>query len=121
MERNNFVYIGKGALRGFIVTAVLIAIMAVITNFANINPSITSVAILIITMVSIIYGAIYATKKIRKKGWVVGILVAALYIIILYIASLIAGRESVLAVRDLWRGLLALAVGALSGMLGINL
>ena len=66
------------------------------------------------------YGCIYATRKINNKGWLVGTLVALLYMILLYIVAIVWGKDG-LAVKDMWRLLLALVTGALSGMLGINL
>lgn len=119
--KKNYSYIGRGVFRGCIITTILIVAIALISGFADLSESIISLCILIVTMASIIYGAIYATKKIRNKGWLVGISVALIYILIIYIASLVAGRDAVLSMRDFWRTLLALAVGALSGMLGINL
>ncbi|GLC28633.1 TIGR04086 family membrane protein [Clostridium omnivorum] len=119
--KKNYSYIGRGVLRGCIITTILIVVMALISSFSNLNQNIISLCILIITMASIVYGAIYATKKIRNKGWLVGLSVALIYILIIYLASLVAGRDAALSIRDLWRSLLGLAVGCLSGMLGINL
>jgi putative membrane protein (TIGR04086 family) len=118
--RKNFVYIGKGVLRGCIITVLSAFLLALIQTFSSIGESALSVCILITTMISIMYGCIYATRKINSKGWLIGIFVALLYMVILYIVAMIWGKDA-LAVKDLWRLLLALAIGALSGMLGINL
>jgi putative membrane protein (TIGR04086 family) len=113
-------YIGKGVLRGCVITIVLAFLLALIQAFSSIGESALSVCILITSMLSIMYGSIYATKKIGNKGWLVGIMVALIYMTILYIAAMILGKDG-LAAKDLWRVLLALVTGALSGMLGINL
>lgn len=118
--KNNSVYIGKGVLRGCIITIVLAFLLALIQAFSSIGESALSVCILVTSMLSIMYGCIYATKKIGNKGWLVGIMVALIYMVILYIAAMILGKDG-LAAKDLWRVLLALVTGALSGMLGINL
>lgn len=118
--KNNSAYIGKGVLRGCSITIVCAFILALIQTFSSIGEGALSACILIISMISIVYGCIYATRKINSKGWLVGIMVALLYMIVLYIAAIIWGKDG-LAVKDLWRILLALATGALSGMLGINL
>lgn len=113
-------YIGKGVLRACVITLMLAFVLAVIQTFTSLGESILSVSILITTMLSIIYGSIYATRKISSKGWIVGILVAAVYMFIIYIAALVLGKDSFM-LKDLWRMLLALLTGTLAGMLGINL
>lgn len=118
--KNNSVYIGKGVLRGCVITVIIAFVLALIQTFSSIGESALSACILITSMVSIMYGCIYATRKINNKGWLVGFLVALLYMFILYIAAIIWGKDG-LAIKDIWRILLALVTGALSGMLGINL
>jgi putative membrane protein (TIGR04086 family) len=119
--RKNYIYVGKGVLRSCVITLFIAFIIALVQTFGNIGESVLSVSILVTTMISIIYGTIYATRKINSKGWIIGILVALLYMIMIYITSAVLGSRDSLAIKDLWRLLLALAAGALSGMLGINL
>lgn len=118
---SKYVYIGKGVFRGFLLTLVLILIYCIIATFVDINAAIRSVFFIVGTSLSIMYGSVYATKKIKKKGWVIGFFVAMIYILIIYLISLIAGREVVLSSNDFYRILLAALVGILSGMLGINI
>lgn len=118
--KSNYVYIGRGVLRGCIITVICAFILGLIQTFSSIGESAISLGILITTMISIIYGCIYATKKINSKGWVVGFLVALTYMIIVYIVAIIFGKDG-MAVKDIWRILLALVTGTLAGMLGINL
>jgi putative membrane protein (TIGR04086 family) len=113
-------YIGKGVLRGCVITIFLAFLLALIQTFSSIGESALSVCILLTSMISIMYGCIYATRKINSKGWLVGIMVALLYMMLLYIVALVLGKDG-LSVKDGWRLLLAIATGALSGMLGINL
>lgn len=118
--RGNYGYIGKGVLRGCIITLIAAFVLALVQTYSSIGESALSIAILLTTMLSIIYSSIYATKKIQRKGWLVGLLVSVLYILIIYIAALIWGKSGI-NIKDMWRILLALATGILSGMLGINL
>lgn len=118
--KKNYVYIGRGVLRGCIITVICAFILALVQTISSIGESAISLGILITTMISIIYGCIYATKKINSKGWMVGFFVALTYIIIVYIVAIIFGKDG-LAVKDIWRILLALVTGSLAGMLGINL
>ena len=121
-NKNKFFYIGKGVLGSFFLTLVLILILGVVSTFLDINVSIRAACFIIITSLSVIYGSIYSTRKIQKRGWFIGILVALLYIFIIYLVAIISGsREFAINLSDLFMIGLALIVGSLSGMLGINL
>jgi putative membrane protein (TIGR04086 family) len=63
----------------------------------------------------------YASRKNGEKGWIVGFGVGLCYFILILIVSAIFRGNMSFSINDLWRGLLALAVGVLSGMLGINI
>ncbi|ADL51821.1 TIGR04086 family membrane protein [Clostridium cellulovorans] len=112
---------GKGVVRSFFLTLLLILFLAIISTFTELGAPIRSAAILITTLLSIVYGAIYSAKKTGEKGWLHGLIVAALYMIILYIVATIGGRNLALNINDALRVLLALVVGFLSGMLGMNI
>ncbi len=121
INRRNFLYIGEGVLRGFSLTLGLILVYAVVSNFIDISANIRSLCLLVFSMLSIVYGVIYAAGKIKEKGWIIGLSVAFLYMIIFFITASIGGRTPVLSADDLYKVALAGVVGALSGMLGINL
>lgn len=122
MEKNNiYLPAAEGVLRGFIITVVLLLIFAVIMTFTEVSERASSIFYLVTTILSIMYGSIYAVRKIKKRGWLIGILVTVLYLLVLYIVSIISGNSSVIGADRINRFLIALVVGALSGMIGINL
>ncbi len=121
-NRSKLMYIGEGVLRGFFLTLALILVLVVISSFFQVSASIRSVCFIVLSTLSVVYGSIYSTKKIREKGWIIGIIVAILYIVILYFVAIFSGdRGFLLSSKDFFRLFLAVAVGSLSGMLGINL
>lgn len=122
MEKNSgYLPAAEGVLRGFIITVVLLLIFAVIMTFTEVSERASSVFYLVTTILSIMYGSIYAVRKIKKRGWLIGIIVTLLYLLVLYIVSIVSGNSSVIGTDRVTRVLLALIVGALSGMIGINL
>ena len=121
MAKNICVPAAEGVLRGFIITVILLLLLSVAMTFINISEKISSTFYLITTLVSIMYGSLYAVKKVKRKGWLLGIMVALLYMIVMYVVSVISGNASVLGVDRIERLGLALIAGALSGMLSINL
>lgn len=121
MEKTDYIYFGEGLLRAFVLTLILLLLSAVVRTFASLPDGIVNMTILVSTMLGVMYGTIYATRKIRRKGWIIGLCLGLTYIVILYIVSMIAGRESAVTIRDFTRIILAIVTGTLSGMLGINL
>ncbi|CAM2782016.1 TIGR04086 family membrane protein [Hathewaya histolytica] len=122
-NERRYASIGLGVLRSTTVTIVCLLLYTLITSLTSKNMETKSLGItfLIITLVSVLYGAAYAARKAKEKGWLVGMLVGLLYILLIYIISIIAGRDYALGMKDLCRVLLCVFAGTLSGMLGINL
>ncbi|WP_243108113.1 TIGR04086 family membrane protein [Clostridium sp. JN-9] len=121
LEKNKFIFIAEGVLRGIILTTILFLVLASIMTFTEVNNSFTSVFYLLTTLVSIMYGAVYSAKKIQRKGWLVGLAMAIMYMIILYAVSIASNNSTGMDSSRIIRTILALVVGTLSGMLGINL
>lgn len=122
MEKSNgYLPAAEGVLRGFIITVVLLLIFAVIMTFTEVSEKTSSTFYLVTTILSIMYGSIYAVRKIKRRGWLVGIIVTILYLLVLYVVSVVSGNASVIGPDRIPRVLLALFVGALSGIIGINL
>lgn len=122
MYKKAYLSIAEGVLRGFILTLILILIFAAVMSFTEVSPDVSSVFYMVTTLISVMYGTIYAVRKIKRRGWIVGASVSMLYMLILYIIYIIGGRDSSILNSGMYiRILLALAVGILSGMLGINI
>jgi len=120
-EKGSYVYIAEGVFRGFILTLIAILIYSAIIRFHTFSSAVTNTTLMVITLVSIVYAAIFAVKKINKRGWLVGLLIAVIYFAIVYLVALFAGGERSFTLDNLIKFGLAMGVGALSGMLGINL
>lgn len=120
-NRSSYIHVGEGVLRGFILTLIALLIYSVVLKFTTVSAGISSMFILVVTLISILYGAVFSAKKINKKGWLVGASVGLLYIVIIYLVALVAGGEATLSLTALLRITLAVVVGGLSGMLGLNI
>lgn len=123
MEKSKILYVSvlEGVLRGFFMTLAILIIYAVVAHFATINESVTSILVMIATLLSVIYGSVYAANKTGKKGWLNGLLVAIFYFLVLYLVALLSqSREAALTMKDFARFGICVFVGLLSGMLGIN-
>lgn len=124
MYSNNkvsFKCVGRGVLRATIITLAAIILYSAITTLVDDNESVKSMVFMIISCISVLYGAVYAAKKAGRNGWINGMMVGIIYCVVIYIISLLAGRETAFCLSDLVRLVFATAVGTLSGMIGINL
>ncbi|MFU0823675.1 TIGR04086 family membrane protein [Clostridium sp.] len=120
-EKGNIICIGQGVIRGFFLTLALLIVYSVVTYFVKSNPKIDSVYFVAITAFSVMYGSIYSVKKIQKRGWLIGLSVAIIYMLVVFLVSAINGRGFSISSYGILRIVLALFVGTLSGMLGINI
>jgi len=111
----------EGVFRAAILTLIVLVIYTIITTYLPASMKVTSVFYIVITLVSVLYGAVFAAKKAGEKGWLMGILVGATYMLILYLVKVFGGGSAAIGMREIVRTALALGIGALSGMLGINL
>jgi putative membrane protein (TIGR04086 family) len=119
--KSTLIKVGNGVLRAVFITILLLSILTLIMYNTDVGPQVISVYFLVTTCVSVLCGSIYSAKKNNRKGWMVGLFVAFLYMIILYLIQAIFFQDFAITGKDLLRLLIALFVGALSGMLGINL
>jgi putative membrane protein (TIGR04086 family) len=120
-QREFYTKVGRGVFRAALLTVILLMIFSIIASFTDLSVKTANVYILVVTCLSVVYGAIYAAKKNNKNGWLVGILVALIYMVILHIISGLFFGDFSFETKDFLRFLLAVLVGALSGMLGINI
>lgn len=111
----------EGVFRAAILTLIVLVIYSVITVYLPASMKVTSVFYIVMTLVSVLYGAIFAAKKAGEKGWLMGIIVAATYMVVLYLVKVVGGGDTAIGMKEVIRTSLALGIGALSGMLGINL
>ncbi len=121
LNKKNTEFIVQGLLRAIIITVIMLLIFAVILTFKDIGEKISSIIYLLITILSIMYGTIYAVRKINKKGWLIGLVISMMYMAIIYIISIVSGNTLTFGTDRFIRIFLALILGILSGMLGINI
>ena len=113
--------VGEGVFRAAILTLIMLVVYSIVTSYVPASLKVTSVFYIIITLLSVLYGSIFAAKKSGEKGWLMGISVAATYMVVLYLVKVVGGGSAAIGMKEVVRTSLALGVGAFSGMLGINL
>ena len=89
VEKNNStpVRIVKGLILSFLVTLVTIFIFSIMLTYTNISESVIPAAIIVLTFISILIGAIISMKNTAKNGLINGAIIGGTYVILLYIIS----------------------------------
>ena len=111
----------KGTIGTIILSFIGIAVLSMLMTKLVFSKNVFNMVYVIISLCSLSLGAIIGAKKNEAKGWLVGFGVALCYYIVLFILSSIFSGEITFKLFDLTKLFIALTVGTLAGMLGINL
>lgn len=118
MEKSNSIFKGLGY--AYIITLSALLIYNLLLTFTNISGSSIAMATSSITTVSSAFGGFYASKRIKEKGLLYGILVGALYIVCLMIVVFLAKDDFTFETTTLYKVLLTSIAGGIGGVLGVN-
>ena len=122
MENNKYVKsVVKGTIGTIIFSFIGITVLSMLMTKLVFSKGIFNMVYVIISLCSLSLGAIIGAKKNEAKGWLVGFGVALGYYVVLFILSSSFSGEITFKIFDLTKLVIALAVGTLAGMLGINL
>nr|WP_312290741.1 TIGR04086 family membrane protein [Clostridium chromiireducens] len=107
----------KGTLGTLIFSFIGITVLSLLMTKLVFSKGVFNMIYVIISLCSLSLGA----KKNESKGWLVGFGVALAYYLVLFILSSSFSGELTFKLFDFAKLAIALAVGTLAGMLGINL
>lgn len=113
--------IGRATLVSIGLTLIALLIQTVTMFYTDVSETILPITSSIIMTLSVAAGSIYASLKIRQKGWMNGAIIGILYIIMIIILSMIFLDGFVLNSYVFLKTIIALVTGMISGMIGVNL
>ena len=111
----------KGTTGSLILSFIGITVLSLLMTKLVFSKGIFNMIYVIISLCSLSIGAMIGAKKNQSKGWLVGIGVAIGYYLVLFALASSFNSEMTFKFFDLVKLFIALAVGTLAGMLGINL
>ena len=118
MEKSNSIFKGLGY--AYIITLAALLIYNLLLTFTNISGNSIAMATASITTASSAFGGFYASKNIKEKGLLYGILVGLLYICCLMVVVLLARDNFSFETTMLYKILLTSLAGGIGGVLGVN-
>lgn len=118
MEKTNQILKGLGY--SYILTLVALLIYNLALTFTSLSGSTIAMASSTITTVSSAFGGFYASKHIKEKGLIYGVLVGFMYIICLTLIVFLAKDSFAFEIDMLYNVLLVSLSGGIGGVLGVN-
>lgn len=110
-----------GAVAGFLVTVVLMLLLALVAEIANMPASALPISNTVIKLISIFLGTMVTMRSINSRGILFGALTGIFYILLTSLVFTLI-NTGMFAFSGLWLDLLLGAVmGAVSGILLVNL
>ncbi|ALP91002.1 MULTISPECIES: TIGR04086 family membrane protein [Clostridium] len=122
MENNNyFKCVLKGTVGTLLFTFSGIVVLSFLMTKLVFSKHMFNVLYLVISLISLAFGAMIAAKKKQSKGLLVGFGVTVFYSVIIYIVCLIINGGFSFNMFELFKLVAALIVGGLGGVLGVNM
>ena len=110
-----------GVAISFISTMLLFLIFACMMANTSISENLINPSIIILSGISIFFGAGIASKKVQKKGIFVGASIGGIYIILMYIISSILSGNFSINMYSVMMILISILMGGIGGVLGVNM
>lgn len=117
---NTFYIIIKGLLISIAFTLVSLLIFSIILTYTNLSESTIPIAVIGITMVSILVGSAISMGKLSRNGLINGSILGIIYIMILYILSSILNTGFTVNIYTIVMILLGIVAGMIGGIIGVN-
>lgn len=111
----------KGLIISAILTLVLLLGLSLVMTMFELSEKAYNISYLVITILSLVIGAVIAAKSNENKGWLTGGTVGLLFFVFIYmLGSIVTGSFSFELVQ-LYKIGQYFMVGTIAGILGVNL
>ena len=121
-ENRSFV---KSVLKGWIGAVLLTFMLMLILSLAMIkfelNDNICSIIFTVITVVSLVIGAVLAARNNGERGWLTGGIVGLLFFVFIFVFSSVINGSFAFDITQIYKLIGCFGVGTIAGILGINL
>ncbi len=104
-----------------VITFVLFMIFAFILFLSRMNELRISGGVFIISVISLIFGGIIASKKAHRSGFLHGAIVALCYLAVIFLGSVVINKGFFFNMRMVTMTIGCLCSGIFGGIIGINI
>lgn len=124
MKKEKFekvIYLGKGLLLSYIITAILIIFFSLLLTYSPLKEGSTSLLNTIVMIVSVVSGSIYLATKTKENGWINGSILGLGYYLILLLLNFAFLKPITFDMFSLTKLAITSITGVIGGIIGINL
>lgn len=111
----------KSLILAYVISLIAFLIEGGIIHFTKVSEDVIPLSVSVISGLSILFAGIYIAKKTESRGWLKGGLVGFLYILIITILSYFLLPSYQLEFAVLGKMIVGFIVGAVGGIIGVNL
>ncbi len=111
----------KSVMIGYIFSLICFLILALLITFTSLSENVVPLITQIIIITGLVITGATAAMKSRYRGWLYGIITGVLYMVVFLLISWIAVDGFTFDKYAAAKILLGIVVGAIGGMIGINL
>jgi putative membrane protein (TIGR04086 family) len=121
VKSNTYMVMLKSLLACLIMSFVMILLYALILSFTSISDASMSKVTQTILIISVAISSAYGGKKTRHRGWLFGSILGLIFTILLIPFGMALGQVFAMDVYLIAKLLIAAVVGAIGGIIGVNL
>lgn len=122
MESKKFLRsIVKGLISSIIVTVVCLIILSMVMTKFDLSEKAYNISYVVVTCFGLVLGAVIAAKINGRRGWLMGSIIGICFFGFLMLFSSMVGAEVNFGLEALYKIGGCVTVGAIAGMLGVNL
>ncbi len=110
----------KSLVLALIISLICIIIYAIVLSITPVSDNTMYIITQVITMISIAAAGIYCGKNTKTKGWLYGLLIGIIFIIILIPISMLWGQMPAFDKYFIAKLLMASSIGLIGGIIGVN-
>ncbi|HEX2947281.1 MAG TPA: TIGR04086 family membrane protein [Clostridia bacterium] len=119
-EKMSLFSILKGLMVSYVITIPAFMLFALILANTDFPQRLTTPAVVVTTLVSVLTAGAISTKGVRNRGWLNGSIVGLIYMIILYILSSLVYNDFAIDKYVVTMTIIGVLAGAIGGIVGIN-
>lgn len=118
---NTYMVFLKALIMCLLLTFLLVMVYALLLSFTPMSDSSMNMVTQIIIIICITISSIYGSKKLCRKGWLFGLLLGLVFVLLLIPVSMIFGQPFVFDKYLIAKTLMGSFVGLIGGIIGVNL
>ncbi|WZL71538.1 TIGR04086 family membrane protein [Clostridiaceae bacterium 35-E11] len=112
---------GKGIFSACVFTLFIFVVMALVITYTNISETIIPMTAAIVMVISSAISGMYVGNKFKRKGWLHGIFVGLVYVVLLIFMSWIFINDFAIGRYALYKGVTGVIASGIGGIIGVNL